>query len=221
MTHGPPKNQSVTINKTLLTVCRSVHIYLTMLGLLVMLLFGITGFTINHEGGMTAATPRVTEVEGKVPLALITAHDELRMVEHLRQTFAIKGAMTDFTEISDEFAVAFKEPGQVWDITIAKADGQVTARSEEYGFIAIINNLHRGRYTGPAWSLVIDFSAILIVLACLTGFVLWLALPRRRQLGIAFLAAGTVATMAVIYVWVPGPDATPGKKKPRSEQRGR
>ncbi|MEO7411791.1 MAG: PepSY-associated TM helix domain-containing protein [Opitutaceae bacterium] len=212
----------MTINKTLLTVCRSVHIYLTMLGLLVMLLFGVTGFTINHEGGMTASTPVVSEVEGKVPMALITAHDELRIVEHLRQAFSIKGAMTDFTEIPDEFAIAFKEPGQVWDITVAKGNGQVTARREEYDFVAIINNLHRGRYTGPAWSLVIDFSAILIVLACLTGFVLWLALPKRRQLGIAFLALGTVATMAVIYALVPGPDAMPRKAgETRSEQRGR
>lgn len=199
----------MTINKTLLTVCRSVHIYLTMLGLLVMLLFGVTGFTINHEGDLTAATPRVFETEGKVPLPLIAAHDELRIVEHLRQTLGIKGAMTDFSEIADEFAIAFKEPGQVWDITLTKATGRVLARNEQYGAVALLNNLHRGRYTGPAWSLVIDFSALLIVLACLTGFVLWLALPRRRQLGIAFLAAGTVATMAVIYVLVPGPDAPP------------
>lgn len=212
----------MTINKTLLTVCRSVHIYLTMLGLLVMLLFGVTGFTINHEGGRMAATPRVTEREGKVPVALIAAHDELRIVEHLRQTFAIKGAMTDFTEIADEFAIAFKEPGQVWDITVAKGTGLVAARNEQYGFIAILNNLHRGRYTGPAWSLVIDFSALLIVLACLTGFVLWLALPRRRQLGIAFLAVGTVATMAVIYLLVPGPDARPTPASETSvEPRGR
>jgi uncharacterized protein len=196
----------VTINKTLLTFCRTVHIYLTMLGLLVMLLFGITGFTINHEGGLFAATPKVTEAQGQVPMPLLAAHDELRVVEHLRQAFAIKGALTDFTELDGEFAIAFKEPGQVWDITVAKATGQATIRNEQYGMVALLNNLHRGRYAGPAWSLVIDFSALLVVLACLTGFVLWLALPRRRQLGIAFLAVGTVATMAVLYLLVPGPD---------------
>lgn len=212
----------MTINKTLLTVCRSVHIYLTMLGLLVMLLFGVTGFTINHEGGLTASTPRVFETEGNVPLPLIAARDELRIVEHLRQSLGIKGAMTDFSEIADEFTITFKEPGQVWDITLAKATGHVTARQEQYGAVALLNNLHRGRYTGPAWSLVIDFSAFLIVLACATGFVLWLALPRRRQLGIAFLAAGTVATMAVIYLLVPGPDARPASATETSvETRGR
>lgn len=211
----------MTINKTLLSVCRSVHIYLTMLGLLVMLLFGITGLTINHEEGLMSA-PRVSESEGKVPLELIASSDPLRIVEHVRNTFKIRGAMTDFTDVEDEFAIAFREPGEVWDITVMKRTGEVIARNEQHGFVAIINNLHRGRYTGPAWSLVIDFSAILIVLACLTGFVLWLALPRRKQLGIFFLASGTVATMAIIYFLIPGPDVSATRESaPRVERRGR
>ncbi len=196
----------MTINKTLLTVCRAVHIYLTMLGLLVMLLFSVTGLTINHEHALGATHAEVNELTGSVPPPLIAQHDNLRIVEHLRETLKIRGAMTNFSDLSDEIAVAFKEPGQVWDITVAKDTGRVIARHERYGATAILNNLHRGRYTGPAWSWVIDFSAALIVLACVTGFVLWLALPRRRQLGIAFLAVGTVATMAVIYFFVPGPD---------------
>lgn len=204
----------MTINKTLLTACRAVHIYLTMLGLLVMLLFGVTGLTINHEDGFGAITPRVVDREGKLPAELAARPDGLRLVEHLRQTYGIHGAMTDFSEMTDEFAIAFKEPGQLWEVTVDRGAGTVRIHHEQYNFVALINNLHRGRYTGSAWSWVIDFSAILIVLACLTGFVLWLALPRRRQLGIAFLALGTVATMAVIYFFVPGPDVKPAAKEP-------
>lgn len=183
-----------------------------MLGLLVMLLFGITGLTINHEDGFGAITPRVVESTGKLPAELLARPEGLRVVEHLRQTYGIRGAMTDYSEMTDEFAIAFKDPGQLWEVTIDRASGRVTVHNEQYNFIALLNNLHRGRYTGAAWSWVIDFSAILIVLACLTGFVLWLALPRRRQLGIAFLVLGTVATMAMIYFFVPGPDAKPASR---------
>ena len=210
----------MNINKTLLAACRAVHIYLTMLGLLVMLLFSVTGFTINHEGLLDSAPPRVTEHTGQVPPALIASHDNLRIVEHLRQTLGIHGAMANFADIDDEYAIAFKEPGQIWDITVTKSTGRVAAHNEQYGLIAIINNLHRGRYTGPAWRWVIDFSAALIVIACLTGFILWLAVPRRRQLGIAFLVVGTAATMAVIYFFVPGPDVSPTNAPKAEERRG-
>jgi hypothetical protein len=212
----------VKLHPTLVAVCRAVHIYLTMLGLVVMLLFAITGFTLNHEDTLGAATPRVAEHEGKVPPALLARHDELRIVEHLRQSFGIRSAMTNFTDLAEEFAVVFKEPGQVWEVTVAKTTGRVTARQESYGGIAILNHLHRGRYTGATWGWVIDVSAAVIVLACLTGFVLWLALPRRRQLGIAFLVLGTLATLAAVYFFVPGPDAPLPSSAPRTtEPRGR
>jgi uncharacterized protein len=215
----------VIVNKTLLSVSRAVHVYLTMLGLLVMLLFAITGFTINHEDWFGALIPRRVEHRGEVPLALLAPQEDLRLVEHLRKAFGVRGAMTSFTGFPEEVAVAFKEPGQTWEFSIDRGTGRVMAQNERYNFTAIINNLHRGRFTGPAWRWVIDFSALLIVLACATGFVLWLALPRRRQLGIAFLALGTVGTMAVIYFLVPGPDierAPPGAPKRASvEQRGR
>lgn len=195
------------IHPTLLAFSRAVHIYLTMLGLAVMLLFGVTGLTINHEEALGGATVRAQEHKGEVPRALLEARDHLRVVEHLRGALRIRGAMTNFTDLSDELAISFKEPGEVWDISVDKGSGKVTARSETYGKLALLNNLHRGRYTGAAWSWVIDISAVLIVLACVTGFILWLALPRRRQLGIAFLVAGTLATVAVTWFFVPGRDA--------------
>lgn len=194
------------MNKTLVAFCRAVHIYLTMLGMLVMLLFSVTGLTINHEEALGATEARVEEKSARLPSALLTPLDEPGIVAHLRETWNVRGALTNFTVLRDELALAFKAPGEVWDISIMRRSGEITARREKYGFTAIINNLHRGRYTGPAWSWIIDFSAVLIVLACLTGFVLWLALPKRRRLGIALLVLGTAATMAVIYYFVPGPD---------------
>lgn len=204
----------MAINKTLLTACRAVHIYLTMLGLLVMLLFGITGYTINHEDWFGALTPQTTETQQTLPATLV-AGDAVHLVEHLRQSLKIGGAMTSFADFDDEIALSFKEPGESWEITISKATNQANLRQEVYNLTATLNNLHRGRHTGAIWRWVIDLSALLIVLACVTGFVLWLALPRRRQLGIAFLAVGTVATMVALYFFVPGPDtARPARRAP-------
>lgn len=194
------------INRKFLAFCRTIHIYLTMLGLFVMLLFGITGFTVNHEDWFGATTPHPTDVDGTTPLELIAKNDQLRIVEHLRSTFKIHGAMTSFDELEDSLSIGFKEPGQVWEVEVEKSTGKTSVHSEAFNFIAMINNLHRGRYSGASWKWVIDISAILIVIACFTGVVLWMVLPKRRKLGLAAMLGGTIVTVAV-YIWlVPGQD---------------
>ena len=191
----------------LVAFSRVVHIYLTMLGLLVILLFSITGLTINHEEWFGATHPIVREEQGQTPGELISSNDRLRIVEHLRKAFPVHGAVTSYDSFEDQIMIAFKAPGEIWEFTIEKRDGLTSAHQELFNFAAIVNNLHRGRYAGKAWRWVIDISAILILLACLTGFILWLALPRRRKAGIAWLVLGTLTTIAVIYWLVPGSDA--------------
>src|SRR5262249_27437951 len=158
-----------------------------MLGLLVMLLFGVTGFTVNHEEWFGATRPRVNDLEGTLPRELLAGNDALRIVEQVRSTWRVSGAVTDYDASGDRVSIAFKEPGQLWEIEIDKSTGHVRVHQEMYNLAAVLNNLHRGRYTGPAWRWVIDASALLIVLACATGIVLWLALPRRRVLGLIAL----------------------------------
>jgi hypothetical protein len=196
----------VRINRHLLSLSRTLHIYLTMLGLFVMLLFGVTGFTVNHEDWFGATTPHVTERAGRTPADLVASRDALRLVEHLRQEWRITGALTGYDELDEKFSLGFKSPGQIWEIEVDKADGATRVHAEAFNFVALINNLHRGRYSGEGWRWVIDISALFIALACATGIVLWLALPKRRQLGVLALAAGTLATLLIYWTLVPGAD---------------
>lgn len=194
------------INRKFLAFCRTIHIYLTMLGLAVMFLFGVTGLTINHEDWFGATEPHVQELSGDTPVKLVAENDRLGIVEHLRSTFRISGALSGFDDLDDKLSLGFKNPGQIWEVEIDKATGKTTIHSESFNFTALINNLHRGRYSGAAWKWVIDISAILIVVACITGVVLWLALPKRRRYGIAAMVVGTLGTFLVYAMLVPGPD---------------
>ena len=194
----------MAINKTFLSLCRTIHIYLSMLGFLVLLFFGITGFTVNHEDWFGATEPRTSTFQGQTPADLIGRNDQLHIVEHLRSSFHITGALASFDALDETLHVGFKEPGQTWEVDIEKASGATSVHRETFNLMAVINNLHRGRYSGAAWRWVIDISAALIVLACATGVVLWLALPRRRRIGIAALAVGVVGTVLVYLLLVPG-----------------
>ncbi len=213
---GPPKpprrwvaGAPLLLNRQFVDWCRTIHVYLTMLGLLILLLFGITGFTINHEDWFGATTPRLHESHGPVSPELLAHNDSLLIVEHLRQDFHITGAMTSYDDVGDSIEVAFKEPGQLWNVEINKTTAQAQVHAEAYNFIAVLDNLHRGRYTGPAWHWVIDISALLIVLACFTGVVLWLTLPKRRQLGLAAVAIGVLGVLLIYLILVPGTDEPP------------
>ena len=171
-----------------------------MFGLAVMFFFGVTGFTANHEDWFGATLPRETSIDGQTPPDLIRAGDALRIVEHLRKTYRVSGE-ADYRDLDQAITIGFKEPGQSWDVEIEKETGKTSIKGQAFNFVAVINNLHRGRYSGTAWKWVIDISAAFIAVACFTGVVLWLVLPKRRKIGAAMLFAGTLATLA-IYVWL-------------------
>jgi hypothetical protein len=191
------------INRTLLAWTRTIHIYLTMAALGLMLFFAVTGFTVNHEDWFGATTPRTRTVTGDTPAELVKAADKLRIVEHLRSKFGVTGAMTDFDTDDETYHVVFKGPGRVCEATIARPDGKTSVELKSFGLAGRINDLHRGRDAGEAWRWIIDASALLIVLASMTGVILWLALPKRRTLGIVALIVGIAGSIAFYLALVP------------------
>ena len=186
--------------------CRVFHVYLSVLGLAVMLFFGLTGFTVHHEDWFGATNARVHVFHGQTPVDLIRDNDRLGIVEHLRSTWRISGAVSDYQQLGHSVSIAFKEPGRLWEVDIAAASGRTTVNAQTFNVAGVLNDLHRGRYTGEAWGWLMDISAVLIVVACLTGLVLWLTMPKRRQIGTAALLCGIVMAAALYVHGVPGED---------------
>ena len=52
--------------------------------------------------------------------------------------------------------MSFKGPGYAADAFIDRESGHYKLTPIDHGFIAVINDLHKGRDTGPVWSVVID-----------------------------------------------------------------
>jgi hypothetical protein len=191
------------MNRTFVAWTRTIHIYLTMAALGLMLFFAVTGFTVNHEDWFGATTPRTRNVSGVTPAEWVKAEDRLRIVEHLRSQFGVNGAMTDFESDEEKFRVVFKGPGRVCEATISRPDGKTEVEIKSFGLAGRINDLHRGRDAGEPWRWVIDASAALILLAAATGVILWLALPKRRNVGIVALVLGVALSVAFYWALVP------------------
>jgi len=182
---------------------RLIHIYLSMLGLLVILFFSVTGIMLNHEEWFGYAEPRVKKSEGTIPATLLREPDKLGIVEKLRKDLGATGALDSFDVRDDELALVFKSPGRRTEATIARTDGHAEVNVETHGFAGRFVELHRGTEAGAAWRLVIDATAILLLLSSVTGLVLWLLVPKWRPLGIAALVVCAVVCVAVYFAFVP------------------
>ncbi|HWE38894.1 MAG TPA: PepSY-associated TM helix domain-containing protein [Isosphaeraceae bacterium] len=128
---------------------------------------------------------------------------KLEVVEYLRKTHGIRGALAEFRADDRECTVTFKGPGYADDAFIDRASGRYELSQTFHGVVAVINDLHKGRDTGRAWSLVIDASAALMTVISLTGLVLLLYLKRRRIPGLVVVVLGTAAVAAVVALLVP------------------
>ncbi len=112
-------------------------------------------------------------------------------------------ALAEFRVDDGECMVTFKGPGYSADAFIERDTGEYRMTQTFHGFVAIINDLHKGRDTGKSWSIVIDASAILVSIASLTGLVLIFYLKRRRRAGLITALVGGLAVLAVVWLAVP------------------
>lgn len=182
---------------------RSLHIYLSMLGLLTLVFFSATGIMLNHEEWFGFAEPRLTTVEGRIPQALLAPLDKLAVVEVLRARFGATGAVDSFEEQDGRLEVVFKSPGRRSQASIGLAGGETSVTVEVHGFAGRMAELHRGTEAGPAWRLVIDASALLLLISALTGLTLWLLVPKWRAPGLAAVAVCILACALVYWCCVP------------------
>ncbi|MBA60886.1 MAG: peptidase [Planctomycetaceae bacterium] len=183
---------------------RWLHIYLSMISFATLMLFAITGITLNHPGWFGADQEFITDESGSINTDWISGDiDRLAIVESLRVQHNLKGAVSEF--VSDEFEcmVVFKGPGYAADVFIDRNSGDYTLTQISTGAVAILNDLHKGRDSGIAWSWVIDISAILMILVSITGLVLLFYLKKRRRSGLIVTFFGLIALVLVWAFWVP------------------
>ena len=180
---------------------RTLHIYVSMFGLIILLFFSVTGFTLNHAEWFASDEPRVVEVAGQVEVSLLAEPDKFAVVEALRRNLHLTGGVDSFEIEEEQCHIEFKRPGSHAHVNVNRMTGIVTAEVTSFGAMAVINDLHMGRDSGAGWSLLIDISAWLMVFVSLSGIVLLLSLRKRRKAGLIAMVVGLLVSFAV-YVWL-------------------
>lgn len=212
LTHAPEAASRVkaasraTWRRQTAMAARWLHIYGSMISLAVVLFFSATGLMLNHPQWFAGAE-RVRELAGSLDRSWVagddTAVDRLRIVESLRATHGITGAVADFRVDGPDMSIAFKGPGYAADAFVDRATGHYTLTETRLGLAAIVGDLHKGRDSGGAWSAVIDVSAALLCFVSFSGLLLLYFLHRHRTAGALLVALGGLATYAVYAILVP------------------
>jgi hypothetical protein len=157
-----------------------------------LLLFTITGITLNHAGQIEGQ-PVITERGAQLPDALLSlvavkpgerAGKEDRPLPPeldgwLRSDLSMKPRGTAEWS-ADEIYLSLPRPGGDGWVSIDRETGEVLAETSSRGAVSYLNDLHKGRNTGPAWGWFIDIFAVASLVFALTGLVLlWLHAHRR------------------------------------------
>jgi hypothetical protein len=193
-------------NRKTAMLVRWLHIYLSMVSFALIFFFAVTGLTLNHAERFTGKVSTV-EVSGALNPAWVRDPDTLKVdklsvVEYLRKTHGISAAQSDFRIDDEQVGVSFKGPGFAADAFVDRATGKYQLTKTSAGFIGLINDLHKGRDTGHAWSVFIDVAAVLLSVVSLTGLLLLLFLKKRRASGLWIAAAGLALALLVYLIWI-------------------
>jgi uncharacterized protein len=145
-----------------------------------MLLFSVTGITLNHAGqieGKAQVTTRTGELPEAVraELAAAPAAKDTPLPEGVRRWAAQAPLSVDVPADAgvdwspEEAYVALPRPGGDAWLRIDRASGEAEYESTDRGWISYFNDLHKGRHTGTAWSWFIDIFAVAALLFSITG----------------------------------------------------
>jgi hypothetical protein len=191
--HGtvPPATRKRSRKSFWLKQLHTWHWMSSAISLVGLLLFAITGFTLNHAAAIEGA-PKSVERAAQLPpqlLPLVKADDKPDSKKPFPAEVArfIEGKIPMQADgvaewSADEIYLAKPRPGGDGWISIDRETGKVTSESSSRGWIAYLNDLHKGRNAGGAWKLFIDIFVLACIVFTLTGLVLlWMHSKHRKS----------------------------------------
>jgi hypothetical protein len=187
------------------------HWMSSAISLIGLLLFTITGFTLNHAAEIEG-TPVVSEGSGQLPAPLLPqiAPDDRSdakkplppaVAKWVGETFSVKsGGIAEWS--ADEVYLPLPRPGGDGWVAIDRATGAATSEKTDRGWISYLNDLHKGRNSGTAWKWFIDIFAFACLVFAMTGLVLLQLHSAKRRSTWPLVGLGLLipTILAIVFI---------------------
>ncbi|MET4575593.1 PepSY-associated TM helix domain-containing protein [Ottowia thiooxydans] len=183
------------------------------ISLAAMLMFAVTGITLNHAASLSANPSKHVQravlsadlravLEAMADSATDSAPPEL--ARWASETFAINISGLPAEAGPDEVFVGIPMPGGEGALVIDRTDANATYTVTKRGWVAYFNDLHKGRNAGVVWSWFIDGMAVSCVVFTLTGFALLWMHGRTRPLTWPLTGLSLLAPILIALLFVHG-----------------
>ena len=187
---------------------RQWHWISSALCLVGMILFAVTGITLNHAADIKAEPVTVTletELSATLLKTLSGRSDgplPLALRQWLLQEHNISVPSTAAEWQGDEVYLGMPRPGGDAWLSIETDSGVLLYERTERGWISYLNDLHKGRNTGLLWSWFIDIFSLLCLIFSLSGLWLLMRYARQRPSTWPVIALGVVIPLLIIILSV-------------------
>lgn len=181
-----------------------------------MVLFSVTGITLNHAADIPA-TPVVTRAEAPLPAAVLAALQTIAgpaveagsapalpdaAADWLQAEFGLHAGGRAAEWSQDSAYVSLPRPGGDAWVNVDLATGMAEAEITRRGAISLLNDLHKGRHAGFAWGLFLDLFSIACLIFSITGLWLLHLHSKGRRLTWPLVAIGLLTPVLVAVVFI-------------------
>jgi hypothetical protein len=176
-----------------------------------MLVFAATGITLNHAAKIESkpVTETVTQI---LPPELLGQLKSLASAGNAALPAGVTDWLAQHTPArvagrtpewsAQEVYVALPRPGGDAWLSIDLTSGEARYERTDRGWVSYLNDLHKGRNTGLAWSLFLDAFAVACVVFCATGLVLLQLLSHARPSTWPLVGLGFAVPAMIAMFWI-------------------
>jgi hypothetical protein len=188
-------------------LCRMLHAYLSAFAFIALIFFSATGVLLNHPDWLAQkAASRdlaLTLPPAELRQALDAAQPGPALAAAVRKRAPVVGVYKDGDIADGEANLRLEGAKGATSLVIDTRTGHVEATVEQAPPLSIIQDLHRGKNVGPAWSLIIDAAGVLVLSLSLIGYILFFSLRFRLRTSLILTAISLALLAGVFVAFVP------------------
>lgn len=212
VTANRPKLEALARRDGWLRLMMRWHWVSAALALVGMLFFAATGITLTHAGYFENTRPVVTRHEATVPAAVLAEVNALAgsagqdlpasLSAWVHATWGMSLHPKNVEWQDDELFIDLKRPGVDAWLSVNRHSGAARYEASDQGWIAFLDDLHRGKNTGPVWSWLVTAFAACCVIFSLTGLAILQIRARSRWQVWPVVGLGVLIPAVLILIFI-------------------